>query len=241
MNILDILKTESNIYTIDFGNEKYTFRGLSLKESKYFLSLINESKYPNYLIYEQIFDLVFVGDLNFIPDSFPIGQAITIGELSVYLSLDKEKDDILFDIAASRKKNALDTLETHMLAVIVTAFPSYKYNEIQQLSKKDFIDLFVISENILTKTKHEFIRLDLKKIYDSMYEKEIKEEEKNQTVQETTEEEIGMNHFVNDSDQLRGAVGYWEVQEAEEKVRKEQEEQLKLKILRELDARNKRG
>lgn len=40
---------------------------------------------------------------------------------------------------------------------------------------------------------------------------------------------------------LESSVGYWEKQEAEEKYRKEREEELKLKMLRELDARHKRG
>jgi hypothetical protein len=245
MNILEVLKSDQQIYTIVFANETYTFRGLNLKESKYFLELINQKRLPSYYLYEQIFNLIYVGDIIFLSDKLPIGHAITIGELALSLALDENNDDILFEIASARKKYSLDTLEMHMISVIMVAFPSYKYSELQIIDKKEFVKLFVIAENILTKTKPDYIRLDLKKIYDNLHKEEIKEEK--QVVQEVKQEQRqyaepeGMQHFQNDTEQLRGAVGYWEVQEAEEKVRKEEEEALKLRILKELDARNKRG
>lgn len=245
MNILEVLKSDQQIYRIVFPNESYTFRGLSLKETKYFMELIEDQKLPSYYLYEQIFNLIYVGEIIFLSDKLPIGHAITIGELAISLALDENKDDILFEIASARKKYTLDTLEMHMISVIITAFPSYKYFELQNLNKEDFIKVYVIAENILTKTKSDFIRLDLKKVYDDLHKDEIKEEK--QVVQEVKQEQRqyteseGMQHFQNDTEQLRGAVGYWEVQEAEEKVRKEEEEALKLRILKELDARNKRG
>lgn len=243
MNILEVLKSNDQIYTIAFANETYTFRGLNLKESKYFLELINQKKLPSYYLYEQIFNLIYVGDILFLSDKLPIGHAITIGELALSLALDESKDDILFEIASARKKYTLDTLEMHMISVIMVAFPSYKYSELQIIDKKEFVKLFVIAENILTKTKPEYIRLDLKKIYDDLHKEEIKQTVEPEKIndQEKYQEPEGMQHFQNDTEQLRGAVGYWEVQEAEEKVRKEEEEALKLRILRELDARNKRG
>lgn len=241
MNILEVLKSNDQIYIIDFLNDSYTFRGLTLKESKYFLELTKQNKLPPYYIYEQIFNLVYIGELYFLPETLPIGHAITIGELALSLSLDESNDDILFDIASSRKKHSLDTLEMHMVAVVIAAFPSYKYHELQVITKKEFIDLFVIAENILTKTKPEYIRLDLKKIYDDLHKDEIKKEEIKKPENQEKIEPEGMQYYSNDTEQIKGAVGYWEVQEAEEKVRKEKEEALKLKILRELDARNKRG
>lgn len=240
MNILEVLKSNDQIYTIAFANETYTFRGLNLKESKYFLELINQKRLPSYYLYEQIFNLIYVGDIIFLSDKLPIGHAITIGELALSLALDESNDDILFEIASARKKYTLDTLEMHMISVIMIAFPSYKYSELQIIDKKEFVKLFVIAENILTKTKPEYIRLDLKKIYDDLHKEEI-QQEISEKQPETNKEPEGMQYFQNDTEQLRGAVGYWEVQEAEEKVRKEEEEALKLRILRELDARNKRG
>lgn len=243
MNILEVLKSNDQIYTIAFANETYTFRGLNLKESKYFLELINQKRLPSYYLYEQIFNLIYVGDILFLSDKLPIGHAITIGELALSLALDESNDDILFEIASARKKYNLDSLEMHMISVIMVAFPSYKYSELQIIDKKEFVKLFVIAENILTKTKPEYLRLDLKKIYDDLHKEEIKQTVEPEKInnQEKYQEPEGMQHFQNDTEQLRGAVGYWEVQEAEEKIRKEEEEALKLRILRELDARNKRG
>jgi hypothetical protein len=242
MNILEVLKSNDQIYTIVFANETYTFRGLNLKESKYFLELINQKRLPSYYLYEQIFNLIYVGDIIFLSDKLPIGHAITIGELALSLALDENNDDILFEIASARKKYSLDTLEMHMISVIMVAFPSYKYSELQIIDKKEFVKLFVIAENILTKTKPEYIRLDLKKIYDDLHKDEIKEDKPiAEEIKRQTPQPEGMQYFQNDAEQLKGAVGYWEIQEVEEKVRKEEEEALKLKILRELDARNKRG
>ena len=247
MNILEVLKSDQKIYRIIFSNDSYTFRGLNLKETKYFTELIEDEKLPLYYIYEQIFNLIYVGELVFLSDKLSIGHAITIGQLAIHLALDESKEDILFEIASARKKYSLDTLEMHMISVIMIAFPSYKYFELQNLNKEDFVKLYVIAENILTKTKPDFIRLDLKKIYDDLNKDETKETEnkttqsQNEKPKEKVQEPEGMQHFQNDTEQLRGAVGYWEVQEAEEKVRKEEEEALKLRILRELDARNKRG
>lgn len=231
MNINELLKSNYEFFEIEFEMHSYVFRGLTIKESKFFNSLLKSKSIHPYYLYEQIFELVYVGNLYYLNEKTPIGHMITIGNLAYWLSLDHNQIDILFEIAKVRKVNPVDTIYEHMRSVIFTAFKSYKFEEIESLTKNKFIELFVVAENILTKNTPNFVRLDVKKIYDDIYG--IKEPEKKEEVkQESSIDKESMRQQVKE---LNSAAGYWEKEEAEEKNRKLMEEELKLKILRELD------
>jgi len=229
MNLIKLLESNFDYYEINFGKNMYVFRSLTLKESKFFLTLLKAKSYHEHYVYEQIFNLVYIGDVSFLNEKSPIGHMITIGHLAFYLSLDHEQTDILYKIAAVRKENPVLSIYEHMRAVIFTAFKAYTVNDIENLTKKQFIELFVVAENVLTKNTPNFQRLDLKAIYDKINEPEVKEQPQAQM------------DVSGEIDNLKGAVGYWNVKEAEEKARKEEEQKLRLKILKELDARNKKA
>lgn len=233
MNLLKLLESNHDYYEINFDNNSYVFRSLTIKESKFFLSLLKSKTYYPFYVYEQIFNLVFIGEIKYLNEKSPIGHMISIGHLAFHMSLDHNQTDILFKIAEVRKLNPVQSIYEHMRSVIVTAFKSYTLKDIENLTKKEFIELFVVSENILTKNTPNFQRLDLKAIHDKITEPEKPKQEEEVVVKEYD--------IKQENDSLRSAVGYWGVKEAEELARKEEEEKLRLKILRELDARNKRA
>lgn len=235
MNINELLKSNYEFFEIEFEMHSYVFRGLTIKESKFFNSLLKSKSIHPYYLYEQIFELIYVGNIHYLNEKTPIGHMITIGNLAYWLSLDHNQIDILFEIAKVRKVNPVDTIYEHMRSVIFTAFKSYTFEDVENLTKNKFIELFVVAENILTKNTPNFIRLDVKKIYDDI--NGIKEEPKKETKVDSDVDKELMKQQVRE---LNSASGYWEKEEAEEKNRKLMEEELKLKILRELDSKQRR-
>lgn len=182
MNINELLKSDYEFFEIDFEEQSYVFRCLTIKESKFFNSLLKSKSIHPYYVYESIFELVYIGNIYYLNEKLPIGHMVSIGNLAYWLSLDHNQIDILFEIAKVRKLNPLDTIYEHMRSVIFTAFKNYTLNDVENLTKNKFIELFVVAENVLTKNTPNFIRLDVKKIYDDINglteEKEVKPEEK---------------------------------------------------------------
>jgi hypothetical protein len=236
MNFLDKIKSKHTYYKINFGKQSFVFRNLTIKESKIFIGIMESRSMMPLILYEEIFNLVYVGNSSYLSENTPIGYLITIGQLALKLSSEEKQTDILFKIARVRKKNNLNTVYEHMRSVIFNVFKAYKLSEIEMMTQDEFVELFVVAENVMTKTTPNFKRLDLKALYDSVTEPSKKEEPK-----EVIHNNIDVNSVASDMSTLENSVGYWEKQEAEEKYRKEREEELKLKMLRELDARHKRG
>ena len=92
------------------------------------------------------------------------------------------------------------------------------------MSEREFIDTFVMAENKLSKTLQGFERIDLKAIYDELYEPKEKAEPK---------------EVVHNVEKMEEEIGYWEVQEAENRFIQEEKERLTREHLRKLDARKK--
>jgi hypothetical protein len=178
-----------------------------------------------------------MGDASYLSEKTPIGYLITIGQLALKLSTEEKQTDILFKIARVRKKNSLGTVYEHMRSVILSVFKSYRLSEIEQMTQDEFVELFVVAENVMTKTTPNFKRLDLKALYDSVTAPPKEKQKETEVIHNN----IDVSSVASDMSTLESSVGYWEKQEAEEKYRKEREEELKLKMLRELDARHKRG
>ena len=164
---------------------------------------------PPFFIYEAIFELCYFGTVEYVNKQTKMGYLISVGELIYYLSGSQNSNDLLLDIAKERKSNPADSIFEHMRAVIISAIPAYSLKDVDNMTEKEFIKAFVISENILSKVNPEFIRLDLQAIYkkiNGLEDEEPKAEEA--TVQ-------------NDNEALKRALGHWKVQEAEELYRKD--------------------
>ncbi len=237
MNFLDKIKSNHTYYKINFGKQSFVFRNLTIKESKIFIGIMEAKSMMPLILYEEIFKLVYMGDASYLSEKTPIGYLITIGQLALKLSTEEKQTDILFKIARVRKKNSLGTVYEHMRSVILSVFKSYRLSEIEQMTQDEFVELFVVAENVMTKTTPNFKRLDLKALYDSVTAPPKEKQKETEVIHNN----IDVSSVASDMSTLESSVGHWEKQEAEEKYRKEREEELKLKMLRELDARHKRG
>lgn len=201
-------------YQIHFDVEGLVlqFRLLTIGEFNYYTRLYNDKTIHPYFIYEEIFDLCNLNQNENFNNNLPAGCFVTAGETIYVLSGDgNKKEKLLFDIAAVRKQYPLDSMQSHMQAVIMMAFHSYKLTDIQNLTRDEFIELFVVAENYLTKTNPNFIRLDLYQIYEEQIEGKGKEEPKKEQAV-----------YVNENEQLEKSLGYWEIENAKKLYEEEQ-------------------
>ena len=88
---------------------------------------------------------------------------VSTGELIYYLSSEGDKDKILFDIAKYRKRNPDNSIMQYMMSVIMMSFHSYKLKDLKLMTRNELIELFVIAENMLSKTNPNYQKLIYKK------------------------------------------------------------------------------
>lgn len=209
MDLIRVLESGKELYSIEFETGvEFQFRLLSMREYRLFNKIVTGGNTPPFFVYEDVFKLCFLGDASYIPTNTPVGYLISVGELIYYLSGSQDPTQLLFDIADERKKNPADSIFEHMRAVIVTAIPRYTLFDIDNLTEKEFIKCFVIAENILSKMNPNFVRLDLKEIYENMHGK--KEEAKPIVQSENVEK-------------LEQALGHWKVEEARQLYEQERQ------------------
>lgn len=225
MNWVEVLKSDLELYSITFPEEdiSYQFRLLSMREYRLFNKLMLGGLEPPFFIYEAIFELCYFGTVEYMSNQTKMGCLLSVGELIYVLSGSQNSNELLLDIAKERKRNPADSIFEHMRAVIISAIPAYSLKDVDNMTEKEFIKAFVISENILSKVNPEFIRLDLQAIYKKINGLEEEPKEEKATVQ-------------NDNEALKRALGHWKVQEAEELYRKDIESrQLSKEELEKLD------
>ena len=214
MDLKRVLSQNKELYNIQLDDGiEFQFRLLSIREYRLFNKMMIGGFMLPFFIYEDIFELCFFGEVNFLPKNIPMGNILSTGELIYHLSGAQTSDQILFDIAEERKKNPGDSIFDHMRAVIITAIPRYTLFDIDNLSEKEFIKCFVIAENILSKVNPAFVRLDLKEIYDKLHGIE----EEPQVQKENIE-------------QLENSLGHWKLEEARQLY---EEEKKKVKLTQE--------
>jgi hypothetical protein len=226
MEIKDIIKSKEELYIINFDYNNYVFRLLTLGEFNRFNKLLSNRVITPFFLYEEIFNLCTDYKYEYLSKNVVAGHAISTGNLIYHLSGDKEGKDFLFEIAQKRQELKPDSLYEHMKIIILTAFSSYTPKSILDMTEKEFIFNFVSAENKLAKTKEGFQRLDLKAIYDELYNPKPKKED--------TKKEDKVVHNVEKMEQ---EIGYWEVQEAEQRFLQEERQRLKAEYLKKLDER----
>jgi len=226
MEIKDIIKSKEELYIINFDYNSYVFRLLSLGEFNRFSKLLNNGVIAPFFIYEEIFNLCTDYKYEFTSKNVVAGYAISTGNLIYHLSGNKEGKEFLYEIAQVREELKPDSIYEHMKIIILTAFSSYSPKDILDMTEKEFIYNFVSAENKLAKTKEGFQRLDLKAIYDELYNPKPKLKEKQQ-----------QNEVVHNVEKMEQEIGYWEVQEAEERFLQEERQRLKAEYLKKLDER----
>lgn len=219
MNIKKVLEYNTDLYSTKYSDIiSFEFRLLTIKEFNLFNKLLVGGIHE-YLLYEEIFELCYIGEYRYLPTSLPIGYVITTGNLIYKLSGADSSDNFLFKIAEQRKEKNPNSLLEHMKAVIHLAFSSISPMQIDDMTENELIKIFVSAENLLSKKNENFNRLDLKKIYDEI----------NGIVEKPKKE------YQSDNEMLEKELGYWNLQEAEEKFI--QEQKLSKEVLEALDRR----
>lgn len=227
MQLQEIVSSKNELFVINFNNLSFTFRLLTLGEFERFNKLLNGGVIAAAFLHEEIFNLCTENkyiDLNL---KVAVGPVISTGNLIYSMSGNKEGKDFLLEVAETRKNINSESLFEHMRITILTAFTSYTPRDIKSMTEKEFIENFVMAENKLSKTLQGFQRIDLKAIYDQLYNPE----------QKTSSPE--KKEVIHNVEKMEQEIGYWEVQEAEQKFIQEEKERLTREHLRKLDARKK--
>jgi hypothetical protein len=236
MNLKKVLESDCDLYSIAFDEFcTFEFRLLKIKEFNLFNKLLN-SNVPAYILYDEIFSICCLSNTSYLPDILPAGYGISTGQLIYRMSGDGDGEEFLLTIANERNSNPLDSIYEYMRCTIFSAFSSLTPKDIENMTEKRFIKNFVAAENLLSKTKPGFERINLENIYKEMYN--IQDEDSEAEAKDAKPE----MHYVNDSQLLEAELGYWEVREAEQEFLKEEinrlnKEKLSTSELRSLDKR----
>jgi hypothetical protein len=216
MNIKKVLEFKQELYSIQFeSNLSFEFRLLKIKEFNLFAKLLKGGGMPPFFIYEEIFNLCFVGAIEYLSKNIPIGYIITTGELIYQMSGGESGVDFLLQIANERQAAPQNSIYEHMKCTIFWAFNSLCLKDIEEMTEKEFIRNFVCAENLLSKTKPEYSPLDLKAIYDELFGEKPKEVESKKP------------EVVHDINRMEQELGYWDVKEAEERFIEEEINRIK--------------
>lgn len=235
MKLRRALELNSELYRIVFDDYlSFDFKLLKIKEFNFFNKLIKAGRIPPFFIYEEVFDTCYLGEVGLLNNNIPAGYIISTGALIFELSGAKSGEEFLLEIAKERQEKSPDSLYEHMKSTIFYAFSSMVPKDIEEMTEKQFISNFVSAENKLSKSVPGYQRMDLKKIYEELYGK-IEEPDAEETKKETPQQEVAFNPMYEEQQ-----LGYWEVQEAQQKFIEEERARLsKEAMARKLDARKK--
>lgn len=205
----------NEVYRINFPDStNFKFRLLTLKEVNYFSMLLQGGFEPSLFIYGDIFEKCYLGNAFLLPENLKAGYIISTGELIYYLSSEGDRDKILFDIAKYRNRNPENSIIQYMMSVIMMSFHSYKLRDLKLMTRNELIELFVVAENMLTKTNPNYNKLDLQKIYE-----------------ENNKVEKPKKVFKAENSELEKALGAFKIEEAEELLKKEKLNKDQLRML----------
>tara|TARA_Y100000310_G_C20688023_1_gene820339 strand:+ start:3316 stop:3978 length:663 start_codon:yes stop_codon:yes gene_type:complete len=165
MDVDAILDADGNIYrTILPGyGVSFTYRLLSLREYKVFHNLRSGGFVPPFTIAETVFERCYLGNYNLVTRDLPAGITISIGNLVMYLSGDCDSETLIDDIDTMRVIYPKDTVFEYMRAAILTVFP-YTLEDMENWDRVTLLKNFTVAENVLTKQRPEYERLNLKDI-----------------------------------------------------------------------------
>ena len=227
MDIDKIIESNGNIYRTHFPDidVSITYRILSIKEYKVFRSLRDGGVLSPALLAEQVFERCYFGNASILSNELPAGLSITVGSLIMYLSGDCDELTLIQDLHDARTLHPSDTVFEYMRSAVITAFPTYQLSDLEAMSRTEYLRLFAISENIISKQNPEYERLDLSKI---------------QSAADKAAEDNKASHgidFRKENREIRSAVGHWKEEEAESQYHKER--QSNKEALRKLDQRGR--
>lgn len=211
MDIDKIIESDGNIYRTTFPDVSISlsYRLLSLKEYKVFKSLRDGGLVPPFILSEMVFARCYIGNHELISKEVYAGMTISIGDLIMYLSGDCDAETLLSDISMARQMHPPDTVFEYMRSAVITAFPTYTVDDLDKMTRTQFLKYFAIAENVLSKQNSEYERLNLKDIKTAA---EISN--KNQS--------HGID-FDKENRAIRANMGHWNNEEAESRYRQTKE------------------
>lgn len=207
MDIDKLINSSGNLYTTRFPEYEtsLSYRLLSLKEYKVFRSLRDGGLVPEFSLNEMVFERCYIGNAQAISSEFPAGATVSIGSLIMYLSGDCDSETLVEDIISLRTLHPRDTVFEYMRSAIMTAFSSYRIEDLDNLDRTDFLKYFTIAENVLSKQNPDYEQLSIKDINSG-------EKKQNQTAN---------INFEKENRAITRSVGYWGTEEAEKQYRDE--------------------
>ena len=211
MDVQGIIDADGSVYRTSFPGTDVAFewRLLSLKEYKAFRGIRASGLIPAYVLSEMVFERCYLGDPLLISKDIPAGYTISLGDLIMYISGDCDSETLKQDIQQAAALHPADTTMEYMRAAILTAFPSYTLEDMDNWNRNQLLRHFVVAENILLRKNPEYERLDPSTI---MTPEEYQQKHAKRQGINFTEENAG----------IRKAMGYWNNEAAESKFREEE-------------------
>lgn len=218
MDIDAILSSDGSVFETSFPDLglSFSYRLLTMKEHKVFMTLRNGGVLPPFLLYEKVFERCYLGNYNYLPDDMLAGPIISVGELIMFLSGDANVEHLIEDIHRNRIAAPADTVFEYMRSAIFTAFPSYTPDDLEKWPRPKFIKTFVVAENTLSKQNPEYEMLDLSKIGQPQAQKGTV----NKHIPRTQAD------FDKENAAIQKNTGFWESEEAERSLSRQQLQKL---------------
>jgi len=155
MEIAEALSQYKDLYFYEHDNYSVIFRSLSWKDYKIFHYLFNVYPAIQADLEDQLWELCVV-EHNYPSgiNGIDAGIVTNIARLIIYLSgrnLASSSDIQLIQSDLESARNKRDSLEGQIKLAILEAFPSYKLEELDDLSWSKIVDLLACSEYLLKK------------------------------------------------------------------------------------------
>ncbi len=189
---IDLLLKGGGLYRTDFGdNTTVTYRLLTLKEYRVFRALRDTGVLLPHVIASMVFSRCNLGgELAAVAKA---GVEVSVGRLIMYLSGDCESETLKQDLAGIREAYPRDSVTEVMKRVICIAFPSYKWEELDGMTRVELLHRFTVSEAILSNKSEGYQPLDIKQI---------------KSPEEMSQKKGNAVDFVRENAKIRQAVGY---------------------------------
>jgi hypothetical protein len=160
----ELLETNGTIFeTIlpDNSGISFKYRLLTLKEYNLFSKIRRLEAIEENSLATKVFERCYLGDSAFLPDDLPAGILISIGKLILWMSGDCDNYTLDEDLARHRSNNPDNTIFSYIRSVIVTVFPMYTLEIMNSWDREEILRKFVIAENILSKQRENYKKLEL--------------------------------------------------------------------------------
>ncbi len=222
---IDLLVETNGLYRTTFPDLEcsFVYRILTLKEYQVFRSLRDGGVLHPWVVATKVFQRCYVGQGVLIGGDLPAGLEVSIGDLIMWLSGDSELDSFKQDLQRHRRKYAGDSVTEFMKRIICTAFPAYRWEELDGWTREQLMERFVVSESILQNRIEGYKPLDLK---------EVKSPEEMAAVAAKQKQKPAHGiDFKRENAMMRKSMGAWAEDEAKDsqKLSREQLQRLKAK------------